>query len=131
MTAPVVTPVDPIVVVLEHLRDVVFPSKFPDWTADFEAPTNPTEFVRVEWVGGDQVQRIAGRERLRLQVWGSTDDSDDHERMRVARSLIAHLWRDLSAERTAGPINLPDPADPERQITQFTIQLLLPGEQEA
>lgn len=131
MSIPAVVGVDPVEQALAYIRTTFIPTKAATWTAGHDIPANPSKFIRVEWVGGDTVQTIAGRERLRVQVFGESDNPDDYARMAVARSLVAYLRRDFyNARRTAGPIDLPDPADPERQISQFTIEALLPGVQE-
>lgn len=90
------------------------------------AGKTPARFIRYELVGGQDVHRVGDRAEIRVQVWL---DGPDRERNRVAGILLAHL-RSKMGRKTSGPVNLPDPADVTKSLTQFTVSVLLIGKQE-
>lgn len=90
-----------------------------------EAGTTPTKYIRYDLVGGSGEDRVGDRVTIRFQVWL---DGPEKERNRAANILIAQLLA-VRGRKTSGPVSLPDPADPMRSLTQFTVQLLLIGTQ--
>lgn len=81
----------------------------------------PTDFIQVRHIGGTEEQRVASRPLVDVRVWAEPAD----RRSLVARILLAHMRRDLDCRTAATPIGLPDPANPSKLHTLFTIELLL------
>lgn len=131
MPAPLVTYPDAELVVVGYLRTLLpdlVPATYKIGTKVAPGVT-PTRFIRVRQVGGDDLQRVAGRPRVDVQVW--SDGTDDNESMSIARTLHARLRQRFSAATFALPVQLPDPADATRNHVLFTIELLLRGVQTA
>lgn len=128
MTVTVV-PADPREKFLAWLRPLL-PTILPDveWTAGTSLPADPAHFVQVVVLGGGQDSPISDQVTLALKLWGSNGLNDDHERVRAARVVTAHAQRGVNARRTSAAITLPDPANPERSITQITITARFRGE---
>lgn len=120
-------PVDPREVFLDWVRPLL-PTILDGWTVGARIPDDPAHFILVKVLGGRQVTVISDEVTLALQLWGSNGLNDDHERVRAARILTAHAQRGLNARRSSAAISLPDPANPERNITQITITARFRGE---
>jgi hypothetical protein len=105
----------------------------------------PQKYVRLRRVGGTEAFRVADAPRLQAQVWFNTgaEATDEANRQALAQLVWALLRGMRSTEvviggwpvpvvcyRVAtfgGPVNLPDPADPGRTITQLTVEVAMRG----
>jgi hypothetical protein len=105
----------------------------------------PAKYVRLRRVGGGEAFRVADAPRLQAQVWYGTgaEATDERNRQDLAQLVWALLRAMRSAEVTipgwpvpvvcyrvatfGGPVNLPDPADPGRTITQLTVEVAMRG----
>lgn len=130
MTIPV--PVDPREVVLDWLRPIlgaILPGADPPWTAGakIKPGVTPVNFVLVKAIAGSQTSPISDQVTIAFQLWGANGLPSDHERTRAARIISAHARRDLGGRRASTVIDLPDPADNTRTISQITITALLTG----
>lgn len=121
-------PVDPRQKALAWLRPILS-TILPGWTAGATiAPgTTPANFILVKTVGGVQVESIADQATIAFQLWGPNGISDDYDRTRAGRIVTAQAQRGLGARRVSGVIQLPDPTDSTRSISQVTVTALLRG----
>jgi len=105
----------------------------------------PAKYVRVRRTGGTEAFRIADSPRLQVQIWYGTgaEATDEANRQALAQLVWALLRAMRSVEvsignwpvpvvcyRVAtfgGPVNLPDPADASRTITQLTVEVAMRG----
>lgn len=110
---------DPREATLAWLRPIL-PTILPGWTAGARVPANPSNFVLIKILGGEPDSPISDQVSLAFQFWGTDGLTDDHARTRAARIVGAHARRGING-RPSVPIPLPDPANPERYITQTTI----------
>lgn len=129
---PAVIPVDPekvVVDVVYGLLDVV--SDFDGFKVGTRVTdgVTPHNFVQVRMAGGNSVDTIADRVRLDVRVWTDGTINTEAQRSRVARALVGHLRKALPCRVFASPIPLPDPADNTKNLTLFSIELLLRGTQ--
>lgn len=129
---PAVEMVDAELFMVEHVRGLIASvsalSGLRVGTKVAPAST-PRMYVQVRKIGGSEVERVAERPRIDLRVWGDNQPGGDHFRMQLARTLLAHIRRDLGCRVMAVPVNLPDPADPTIQHTLMTIEPILRGVQ--
>lgn len=130
---PLVIPADPELVVVNFIHDELIPSlsDLTGWTVSTRVPDGqtPRRHIGVRSVGGSDEQFVADRYRIDVRVWADGTVSTEVERSRVARMLLAHLRRRFRARLFASPVPLPDPVDPTKTLTLFTIELLLKGTQ--
>lgn len=114
---------------LDWLRPLL-PSILPGWSAGVTiAPgTTPAKFILVKQIGSVEVEIPVDSFTTVLQFFGPNGVTDDYDRTRAARIVLAQARR-LGARRQ-GIIPLPDPTDPARSITQATVTVLLRGEQQ-
>ena len=106
MVAPLVTYTDAELVVVGYLRTLL-PDLIPaTYKVGTKVPpgVTPVRYIRVRLVGGDDLQRVAGRPRVDVQVW--SDGSDDVESMTIARALHAEMRRRFGAATFALPVQL-------------------------
>lgn len=122
----VTVPADPREAVLAWLRPIIG-TILPGWTCGARLPDTPAKFILVKVLGGGQNSPISDQYNVVFQAWGSDGINDDHERTRALRVVTAHAQRGINARRTSAPVPLPDPANPERSITQATITAILRG----
>jgi hypothetical protein len=105
----------------------------------------PPRYVRIRRTGGTEAFRVADSPRLQVQVSFLTgsEASDEANRQALAQLVWALLRGMQSAEVTiagwpvpvvcyrvatfGGPVNLPDPADASRTITQLTVEVAMRG----
>ena len=99
----------------------MLPTILPGWSAGARLPSSPQNFILVKVLGGAQDSPISDQVSMAFQLWGTDGLTDDHERVRAARIVTAHAQRGINARRSSAAISLPDPANPERSITQITI----------
>jgi hypothetical protein len=103
------------------------------------------KLVRIRRTGGTQLNLAADSPRLQVQVGYSTDApvTDEHDRQQLAQLVWALLRAAVGQEVTVpgwpapvvcyrvatfgGPVNLPDPADSTRRITQLTVEVGMRG----
>jgi hypothetical protein len=103
------------------------------------------KLIRVRRTGGTQLHLVADAPRLQVQVGYSTGEAttDEHDRQQLAQLAWA-LLRALEGQQVTisgwpapvvcyrvatfgGPVNLPDPADSTRIITQLTVEVGMRG----
>lgn len=89
----------------------------------------PQWFIQVRMIGGDDEQRVATRPLVDLRVWADGTSATEATRSLAARTLLGHLQSSLRCGVFALPVPLPDPADPSKIHTLFTVQLLTKGVQ--
>jgi hypothetical protein len=103
------------------------------------------KLVRVRRTGGAQLNPVADSPRLQVQVGYSTEQAatDEHDRQQLAQLVWALLRAAQGLEVTVpgwpgpvvlyrvatfgGPVNLPDPADNSRTVTQLTVEVGMRG----
>lgn len=129
---PVVVPADADKVVVDYLYDLM--PKLADtkgWKVGtrISAGQNPTNFVQVKTIGGGDEQIVASRPRVDIRVWADGTINTEGQRKRVARMLLACLQKRFRCKVFAAPIDVPDPANDSREITLFTVELILRGTQ--
>jgi hypothetical protein len=103
------------------------------------------KLVRIRRTGGTELHRVADSPRLQIQVGYATGTAptDEHNRQQLAQ-LVWALMRALAGGEVTvpgwpvpvvcyrvatfgGPLNLPDPADNARTITQLTVEVGMRG----
>lgn len=89
----------------------------------------PTWTIQVRTVGGVDEQRVAERPLVDLRVWADGTVNTDGIRSQSARVLLGMIRAHFPCQVFALPVPLPDPADPIKVHTLFTVQLLLRGTQ--
>lgn len=131
---PVVVPADPEQVVVDFIHDELIPTlaDLSGWTVStrIAAGETPVNHIAVRSVGGSDEQVVADRFRVDVRVWADGTLRTEGKRSRVARLLLAHLRRKFRVRLFASPVPLPDPADPTKTLTLFTVELLLKGQQQ-
>lgn len=134
MVAVVVVPADSEKVVVDFIYNELIPT-LPDlagWTVSTViAPgVTPRNHIGIRVIGGTDEQFVASRSRVDIRVWAGGGVATEAQRSRVSRMLLAHLQRKFRCSLFAAPIPLPDPADPTKTLTLFTVELLLRGTQQ-
>ena len=92
--------------------------------------TTPLWFIQVRLVGGTSDSQISERPLVDVRVWADGTPLTEATRSLAARILLAHLRREFGCQVFAVPVPLPDPADPSKVHTLFTVQLLTRGDQQ-
>lgn len=90
----------------------------------------PVWFIQVRMIGGEDEQRVATRPLVDVRLWADGTSATEAIRSLAARTLLGHLRSALRCRVFALPVPLPDPADPSKIHTLFTIQPLLKGTQQ-
>lgn len=93
--------------------------------------TTPTWFVQVRQIGGETEGRVAERPLLDFRVWADGTPATEATRSLAARILLARIRQAFPCNVFALPVPLPDPVDPSKVHTLFTVQLLTRGVQSA
>jgi len=130
---PLVVPANPEKVVVDFIYGLVpTVSDLAGYTVSTRIPDGqtPKKHIGVRSVGGSDEQVVADRFRIDIRVWADGTVSTEVERSRVARMLLAHLRKQFRCRLFASPVPLPDPADPTKTLTLFTVELLLKGAQQ-
>lgn len=113
------------------------------YTKPTPGETDPKR-VRIRRVGGTQLHRVADSPRLQVQVGYDTGNVSDEKNRQALAQLVWALLRSLQGGEVAipgwpvpvvcyrvatfgGPLNMPDPADNARTITQLTVEVGLRG----
>ena len=96
---------------------IIAPNKTPQW------------FVHVRMVGGEDLGPVAERPLVDVRVWTDGTPATEATRSLAARVLLARIRQALPCRVFALPVPLPDPADPSKTLTLFTVQLLTRGAQ--
>jgi len=124
-----VLPADDRKVILDWLRPILG-TVLPGWTAGTRISPNvtPTNFILIKQIGSLEREISLDEFTIAFQFFGPNGVTDDYDRTRAARIVLAQARR-LGARRR-GTIPLPDPTDPARSITQATVTVLLRGEQQ-
>ena len=91
----------------------------------------PTWFIQVRMIGGEDAGRVAERPLLDVRVWADGTAATEATRSQAARVLLARIRQALPCNVFALPVPLPDPVDPSKVHTLFTVQLLTRGVQSA
>jgi len=94
-----------------------------------EPNVTPRWFVHVRMVGGEDAGPVAERPLLDVRVWTDGTPATEATRSQAARILLARIRQALPCRVFALPVPLPDPADPSKTLTLFTVQLLTRGAQ--
>lgn len=129
---PVVVPADAEKAIVDVIHDTLIPS-LPDLSGFtvgtvMAAGVSPKNYIRVRTIGGGSAD-YAERTRVDVMVWTDGTIGTEAKRGRISRLLMAHLRKNLRCKIFATPIPLPDPADPTKTISLFTVELLLKGAQ--
>lgn len=90
----------------------------------------PQWFIQVRAVGGESDTRVTERPLVDVRVWADGSAATEATRSRAARILLARIRQALPCRVFATPVPLPDPADPSKVHTLFTVQLFTRGEQQ-
>ena len=91
--------------------------------------TTPVWFIQVRQIGGEDAGRVAERPLLDVRVWADGTAATEATRSLAARVLLARIRQAFPCNVFALPVPLPDPADPSKVHTLFTVQLLTRGSQ--
>jgi len=92
-----------------------------------KAATTPTWFIQVRMVGGEDLGPVAERPLLDVRVWTDGTSATEATRSLAARILLARIRQAFACRVFALPVPLPDPVDPSKVHTLFTVQLLTRG----
>ena len=90
----------------------------------------PQWFIQVRMIGGEDAGRVAERPLLDVRVWADGTAATEATRSLAARVLLARIRQALPCNVFALPVPLPDPVDPSKVHTLFTVQLLTRGVQQ-
>lgn len=130
-TDPVVVPVDAEKLVVDCIHDQIIPNitDLAGFTVGtvMGAGVTPKNFIHIRSIGGVSDGFVADTNRVDVRVWCDGTIGTESKRNRVARMVLAHLRQKLRAKVFASPVPLPDPADPTKTLTLFTIELFLRG----
>lgn len=89
----------------------------------------PKWFIQVRQIGGEDAGRVAERPLLDVRVWADGTPATEATRSLAARILLARIRQAFPCNVFALPVPLPDPVDPSKVHTLFTVQLLTRGVQ--
>ena len=89
----------------------------------------PVWFIQVRMIGGEDEQRVASRPLVDVRVWADGTSSTEATRSLTARTLLGKIRANFRCRVFALPVPLPDPVDPSKVHTLFTVQLLTKGVQ--
>lgn len=114
-----------------YLSGVTFWNRLPAAGASFPA----LPYVLVRTIGGSSSGVVIDRSRVDVLVWHATD-ADRMALAQLLRGLLLAAAGDtaagvkvLGARDAMPPRRMPDPADPNRQVVMFTVELFLRGTQ--
>ena len=94
------------------------------------AGVSPKWFIQVRDVGGAGDGRLVERPLVDFRMWADGTAATEATRSQAARRLLAELRAQYASSRTiTRPTPLPDPVDPSKVHTLFTVQLLIKGQQ--
>jgi hypothetical protein len=135
---PVVVPIDDEKLLTDFIQTVIAGGYLPtppvgtSWRrGTVIAPgVTPTWFIQVRKIGGEDAGRVADRSLMDVRVWADGTIATEATRSLAARVLLARIRQKFPSNVFAQPVPLPDPADPSKVHTLFTIQLLTRGVQE-
>jgi hypothetical protein len=91
----------------------------------------PKWFIQVRSIGGEDAGRVADRPLLDVRVWADGTAATEALRSQAARVLLARIRQRFPCNVFAAPVPLPDPVDPSKVHTLFTVRLLTRGVQSA
>lgn len=129
MAAPVEFP-DAVDVVRGYLREALL-ARGLDIPVRTRVPDpRPAQFVRIERVGGDRLDRITDRPRLDFACWGP-DEGAVADLVKVVRALVFAIpgWRGVVAYDVVGvggPNTAPDPVSGQER-SSFAVEVSLRG----
>ena len=89
----------------------------------------PQWFVQVRMIGGEDAGRVAERPLVDVRLWADGTAATEGARSQAARVLLARIRQAFPCNVFALPVPLPDPVDPSKVHTLFTVQLLTRGDQ--
>ena len=133
---PAVVPADAERVVTDAVKAVIDSGALPAAPNGWKRGTTvtpgvtPTWFVQVRMIGGEDEQVVASRPLVDVRVWADGTRATEGVRSLAARTLLGYLRAALPLRVFALPVPLPDPADPSKIHTLFTVQPLLKGIQQ-
>jgi hypothetical protein len=136
---PVVVQQDPEKLILDFIRTVIDGGHLPTppsgstWKLGRRpsANTTPSWFIQARMVGGEAEGLVAERPLVDVRVWADGGVSTEADRSLAARILLARIRQAFPCRVFAAPVPLPDPADPSKIHTLFTVQLLTRGVQQS
>lgn len=132
---PAIVPDDAEKRVVDVIHDKLIPAlpELVGYTVGTVVPAGvtPKNFVQVRTIGGTDAAVVADRVRVDVRVWADGTIATEAARSRTARTLLGHLRKFLPCKVFASPIALPDPADNTKNLTLFTIEVLLRGTQQS
>lgn len=129
MPAAIVFP-DAAELVAAYLREALAARGKPVKVGTRVPNPRPAELVRLERIGGAQLDRITDRPRLDVHCWGP-DEEAAHDLMQITRALLLALpgWRGAAAydvDEVGGPNELPD-AESGSPRFAFAVEVSLRG----
>jgi hypothetical protein len=135
---PVVVPADAERLLTDFVKSVIDAGYLPAppageaWKRGTTIAPNvtPKWFIQVRMVGGEDAGRVAERPMLDVRVWTDGTSATESMRSLTARVLLARIRQAFPCNVFALPVPLPDPVDPSKVHTLFTVQLLTRGAQQ-
>lgn len=129
--APLIGFPDAVEVVIGYLRPALAAHGQPVPVGTRVPSPRPGRFVRVERIGGAQMDRVTDRPRIDVHCWGE-DEGAAYDLARLARALLADIagWRGAVAYASAevgGPNLLPDPESDQPRYA-FAVEIALRGQ---
>ena len=134
---PVVVPADAEKLLTDFVQTVIAGGYMPappagqSWKRGtrVSAGITPTWFVQVRLIGGTDEQTVGDRPLLDVRVWTDGTAATEATRSLAARVLLGRIRARFGCRVFAMPVPLPDPVDPSKVHTLFTVQLLNRGSQ--
>jgi hypothetical protein len=135
---PVVVQQDPEKILTDFVKTVIDAGYLPTPPAGSAwkrgttvAPgVTPQWFIQVRMVGGESDSRVSERPMVDLRVWTDGTAATEATRSSAARILHARIQQAFPCRTFSLPVPLPDPVDPSKVHTLFTVQLLTRGVQQ-
>lgn len=129
MGAPVEFP-DAVDVVRTYLSGALAARGTPVQVVTRVPESRPARFIRIERVGGTQLDRVTDRPRLAFEVWAPSEE-EAADLTKVARALVFAIpgWRGAVAYGVVdvgGPNTAPDPVSGQERGT-FAVEVSLRG----
>ena len=136
---PVVVPADSERLLTDFVQTVITGDYLPTppvgqaWKRGTTIPpgVTPKWFIQVRAIGGEDAGRVADRPLLDVRVWADGTTATEAARSQAARVLLARIRQKFPSNIFAMPVPLPDPVDPSKVHTLFTVQLFTRGVQSA
>ena len=126
--APLVIHGDPLPAVLKTMGALT--ARIPalsGFSVDTELVPNetPNDFIRIDRIGETPIGNAGFTDvELRIQIWADGAQL----RSSLTHQIAAHLRAELRTQLVSGPVDMPDPVDETRQLTQFTMSIITKGQ---